>query len=45
MIIEIDFNGSLKAEIEVIDNNIKVLRAVNGYGEIVDVSKVTIKKW
>ena len=43
MIIEIDFNGSLKAEIEVIDNNIKVLRAVNGYGEIVDVSKITIK--
>lgn len=41
--IEINFNGSLLAEIEVKNNNIKVLRAVNGYGDIVDVNKISIK--
>ena len=43
MIIVVDFDGHLEAEIEIINNKIKVLRAVDGWGEIVNVNNVKIK--
>lgn len=35
-IIEIDFGGHLKCQIETTDKNPKILKAVNGYGHPVD---------
>ena len=42
--IEINFDGNLLAEIETTDKNLKVLRAVNGYGEAVNVAKIQVVK-
>lgn len=42
--VEIDYDGHLKCEMEIINGNVtRVLRAVNGYGEKVNCEKVTIK--
>jgi hypothetical protein len=40
----INFDGHLKAEIETTDNAPKILRAVNGYGQKVDVAKISMSK-
>lgn len=40
--LEVDFDGHLLAEIEMRDKNLKVLRAVNGWGDIVDCKKVKV---
>ena len=42
--IEVNFDGNLLAEIETTDKNLKVLNAVNGWGEPVDVAKIQIVK-
>ena len=42
--IEVNFDGNLLAEIETTDKNLKVLRAVNGYGEAVNVAKIQVVK-
>lgn len=39
---EIIFDDSLMAEIETTDKNLKVLRAVNGWGNAIDIKKVQI---
>ena len=39
---EIIFDDSLKAEIETTDKNLKVLRAVNGWGNAIDIAKVKV---
>ena len=36
-IIEIDFDGNLKAELHVDYNSVKIIRAVNGYGDAIDI--------
>ena len=41
---EVDFNGSLLVDIEIINNELKVNRAVNGYGNIVSPNKCKIIK-
>lgn len=40
---EIIFDDSLKAEIETTDKNLKVLRAVNGWGQAINITNVQIK--
>ena len=42
--VEVNFNGDLLAEIEIQNNTLKVLRAVNGGGYMVDCKKVSIKE-
>ena len=39
---EIDFDGNLLAEIETTDKNLKVLRCIDGRGNIINVAKVQI---
>lgn len=39
---EIIFDDSLMAEIETKDKNLKVLRAVNGWGNAIDIAKVQV---
>jgi hypothetical protein len=39
---EIIFDDSLMAEIETTDKNLKVLRAVNGWGNAIDIAKVKV---
>jgi hypothetical protein len=39
---EINFNGSLLTEIQTTDNSIKILRAVDGWGNKIDISKIII---
>jgi hypothetical protein len=41
--IEIDFDGNLKALIRITENGIKVLKAVNGYGDPLDINFITFK--
>jgi len=43
-IIEIDFDGHLKCQIETTDKEPIVLRAVNGYGQAVDCKNVRINE-
>ena len=38
-ILEINFDGNLKCQIETTDKSLTVLRAVNGYGNAVDCNK------
>jgi hypothetical protein len=38
---EIDFDGNLKALIRITGNEIKVLKAVNGYGNPIDINLIT----
>tara|TARA_R110000772_G_scaffold53618_3_gene122629 strand:- start:377 stop:700 length:324 start_codon:yes stop_codon:yes gene_type:complete len=40
--VEVNFNGDLLAEIEIQNNTLKVLRAVNGGGYKVDCEKVSV---
>ena len=42
--IEVNFDGNLLAEIETTDKKLKFLRAVNGYGEAVNVAKIQVVK-
>ena len=42
-IIEIDFNGHLKCQIETTDKTPTILKAVNGYGQPVDCNKDKIR--
>ena len=42
--VEINFDGNLLAEIETTDKKLKFLRAVNGYGEAVNVAKIQVVK-
>ena len=39
---EINFDGNILTEIETTDKNLKVLRAVNGWGKAIDVAKIQI---
>ena len=41
--VEIDFDGNVKALIQIKGNEIKVLKAMNGYGNSIDVNKITSK--
>jgi len=41
---EIVFSDSLKVEIETIDSNLKVLRAVNGWGYAIDKADIYINE-
>jgi hypothetical protein len=43
-LIEINFDGNLLTQISTTDKDLKVLRAMNGYGNAVDCKKVTIKE-
>tara|TARA_R110000851_G_scaffold32276_1_gene86730 strand:- start:279 stop:578 length:300 start_codon:yes stop_codon:yes gene_type:complete len=40
--IEVTFDGNLLAEIETTDKNLKVLRAVNGWGTAINCEKIRI---
>jgi hypothetical protein len=42
-IIEIDFDGHLKCQIETTDKAPTILKAVNGYGQLVDCNKDKIR--
>ena len=42
-IIEIDFNGHLKCQIETTDKSLKILKAVNGFGQEVNCNEGNIK--
>lgn len=41
--VEIDFDGNLKAMISIKDGKVNVLKAVNGYGDAIDINYVTVK--
>jgi glutathione synthase/RimK-type ligase-like ATP-grasp enzyme len=41
---EINFDGNILAEIETNDKNLKVLRAVNGWGYAIDKTKIYINE-
>jgi hypothetical protein len=41
---EIDFDGHLKADVQIEDNTPHIHRAVNGYGQAVNCDKVEIKQ-
>lgn len=41
---EIIFEDSLKAEVEIDNSNIKVIRAVNGWGKAIDIEKIEIRE-
>ena len=39
---EIDFDGQLKATVEVKNNRIEILKAINGYGTLIPLNKVKV---
>ncbi len=42
-VFEIDFSGQIKTKIEVKDNKIKVIAAMNGYADSIDLDSIKIK--
>lgn len=40
----VNFNGNCMAEIQIIDNGLKVLRSIDGWGNPIDLDKITIEK-
>lgn len=43
-VVEIDFCGHVRARIEFSDNSIKVIAAMNGYGDAIDCEKILINR-
>ena len=41
-IYDIDFNGHILAKVEIINNQPKIIASMNGYGNAVDLDKITI---
>lgn len=40
----INFNGNCKAKIQVVNGKVKVLNAIDGWGNPIDLSKIIIEK-